>query len=178
MSRNALIIIVILVLIGYGATILSTGLASPPVLKPEVKYTEPMGLSVRSLGEEISVPNETALIEKLEQFAEEDPMCYVATWVNFQKYRDTGALITMKYQTPVNLTWVLDWNIEGMNTEIHHINVRQITAALSYDRESYPDDWLIVYSDADYQYPLEIPREQADELLELIGKKPVKTTQK
>lgn len=83
MSRNALVIILILVLIGYGATILYIGPAPPPdnPSKPEAKYTVPMWLSIRSLGEEISVPNETALIEKLEQFAEEDPMCYVATWV-------------------------------------------------------------------------------------------------
>ena len=169
MSRNTLLIIVILVLIGYGATILYIGPASPPVLKPEAKYTEPMGLSIRSLGEEISVPNETALIEKLEQFAEEDPMCYVATWVHYQEYWDTGTAITMKYQTPVNLTWVLDWDIEGMSTETHHINVKQITAALSHDRDSYPDDWLLVYSDTESQYPLEIPREQANQLLHKIG---------
>lgn len=75
----------------------------------------------------------------------------------------------MKYQTPVNLTWVLDWDIEGVSTEIHHINVTQITAALSHDRESYPNDWLVVYSDTGYQYPLEIPREQANKLLELAG---------
>ncbi|MCZ0859693.1 hypothetical protein O0S10_00450 [Methanocorpusculum sp. MG] len=173
MSRNTLIIILILVLIGYGATILYIGPAPPPVLKPEAKYTEPMGLSIRSLGEEISVPNETALIEKLEQFAEEDYQYFVATSVNYQKYWDTGAVITMKYQTPVNITWVI--TIEGLSPEIHHINVKQITAALSHDRESYSANWLLVYPDqkTPFQYPLEIPREQANELLDMIGVNPI-----
>ncbi|MDE2518674.1 MAG: hypothetical protein O0X93_00965 [Methanocorpusculum sp.] len=121
------------------------------------------------------VQSETALIEKLEQFAEEDYQYFVATSVNYQKYWDTGAVITMKYQTPMNLTWVLDWDIEGMNTEIHHINVKQITAALSHDRKAYPDDWLLVYLDSEshLQYPLEIPREQANELLDMIGVNPI-----
>ena len=168
MSRNLLILLVVLILACYGATILYLGPAPPSEpLKPEVNITEPVGLSVVSLGEEISVPNETVLIKKLEQFAEEDPMCYVATWIGYQKYRDTGTVITMKYQTPVNITWVI--TIEGLAPETHHIPVRQITAALSHDRESYSDDWLLVYSDTDYQYPLEIPREQADELLNLLG---------
>lgn len=45
MSRNALVIILILVLIGYGATILYIGPAPPPdnPSKPEAKYTVPWG---------------------------------------------------------------------------------------------------------------------------------------
>lgn len=104
-------------------------------------------------------------------------MYYVATYVEYQKYRDTGTLITMNYQTPVTLTWVI--TLAELPPEIHHINVTQITAALSHDREAYSANWIVVYLDSEtyLQYPLEIPREQANELLELIGKKPITTTQ-
>ena len=172
MSRNAIIITLIIVFIGYGATILYLGpepLSEP--LKPEVNITEPMGLSVISLGEEISVPNETTLIKKLEQFAEENYPNWVATLsIGYQEYRDRGTVITMKYQTPINLTWV--WAIGGISPDqisVHQISVQKISAALSHDHQSLHDDWVIVYAVNGDRFPLEIPREQADELLNLLG---------
>lgn len=181
MSRNLLILLVILALACYGATILYLGPAPPPdnLPKPEANYIEPMGLSVISFGKEISVPNKTALIEKIEQLAEDIYPNWVAIgYIDPIPYQRAGIAATVTYPASIELTWIVGEYINDTWVEkIHPIQVKEITAVIPAKPDSTSRPWVIVYPDQehDFQFTLQMSVEPAEELRELIGLSPVET---
>ena len=183
MSRNLLILLVVLILACYGATILYLGPAPPSEpLKPEVNITEPVGLSVVSLGEEIPVPNETVLIERIEQLAEENYPNWVAGgYVDPIPYRQEGIVITATYPSSLELRWIVPEYGDIPDTpveKIHPIRVKEITVVIPENTGSERRPWILVYPDQErnFQFTLQLSSGQADELRELIGQTPARIT--
>lgn len=141
-------------------------------------FTELDGLSVISHGMYVAPPNETALIEQLEQYTEEDGYRnFVGIGgVNVADCKREGVVITMRYTTPKQLNWT------ERDGTIRPIFAERITVTIpdqpdSGRKLSY---YIIVQTSEkrpDLQAYLQMPREQANKLRELIGKKPITTTQ-
>jgi hypothetical protein len=168
MSSSTLTAIVITILC-FAVAIASLGLATV--------YIETDGLSVVSHGIHIVPQNEAAVIEKMELLAEEN----YRYWLNTPQtcvVKNTffGTVITMKYTEPIGITWTEDLGIEGIPPTSIPVLVDRIIVVIPDNPNG--DFRLIVYRPSpdperynQDRYILVMSREQANELLELIGKK-------
>jgi len=160
MSRSTLTLIIVTILC-FAAAIFGLSYACV--------FTEVDGLSVISHGIYVIPKNETALIEKLEQYAEEDYRYFVACdGVNIADCKREGVVITMKYTTPQPLTWT---DIAVGTQE--QVFAERITVTIPDQPDSSREISYYVIVDKPGKQPgmitLQMPRDQANELLELAG---------
>ncbi|MCZ0861946.1 hypothetical protein [Methanocorpusculum vombati] len=174
MSRSTLTAIVITTLC-FAIAIASLGLAS--------LYIETDGLSIVSHGIHIVPQNEEDVIKKMEQLAEENYRYWLNTpRTGVVKNTFFGTVITMKYAEPIGITWTEDLGIEGIHPTSIPVLVDRIIAVIPDDPKG--DFRLIVYRPSPDperynpdRYIFVMSCEQANELLNLIGKKPITITQ-
>ena len=136
-------------------------------------FTEVNGLSVISHGIHILPENETALLEKLEQYAEEDGFrnfVGIGGRVNIVDCKREGVVITMRYTTPKPMNWT---ERDGSKIPIF---AERITATIPDQKDSGRNLAYYLIVDQPGKQPgmatLTMPREQADELLKLAGCSP------
>ncbi|MDE2522900.1 MAG: hypothetical protein O0X93_07065 [Methanocorpusculum sp.] len=159
--------IVILILIVVSVAFVSLWVASV--------YMDVDELSIVSHGIHVSPDNESALIEKMEQLAEESYRYWIntdRTGVNENKL--FGTVITIKYREPIGITWIEDLGIAEISPRSIPVVVDKITAVIPDDPNG--DFRLIVYRPSldperynPDRYIFVISREQANELLKLAG---------
>ena len=132
-------------------------------------FTEVNGLSVISHGIHVFPQNETALIEKLEQYAAEDYRYFVATdGVNIADCKREGVVLTMRYTTPQPLIWT---DIAAGTRK--QVFAERITVTIPDTPDNGRELSYYVIVDKPGEQPgmltFQMPREQADELLKLAG---------
>lgn len=136
-------------------------------------FTELDGLSVISHGMYVAPPNETALMEKMEQYAEEDGFRnFVGSdGVNIADCKREGVVITMRYTTPHLLIW----------TEQDGSKIPVFAERITVTIPDQPDSGRKISSYIIVDKPekrlgmvtLQMPRKQANELLKLAGLNPI-----
>ena len=173
MSRSTLPAIILTVLC-FAAALLGLSYACV--------FAEVDGLSVISHGIHILPENEAALIEKLEQIAEENYHYWMGTdQMGVIENKISGTVITMTYRQPINLTWTDNPGREGIPPRSIHAVVDTIIAVIPDDPKR--DFRLIVHRPSPEpgqhnpdRYIFVMPHEMADELRELIGQTPARIT--
>lgn len=150
-------------LVCFTVAIASLGLAN--------MYTEVDGISIISHGMYIVPQNETALIEKMEQYAVEDYRYFVARdGTNVNRCKLEGTVITVRYDTPLSLTWMM--RIDTMKFE-EQVLIDTITVTLP----DHPDSSKKLHTCIVVDGPelgkglvtLDLPPEHEAELRELAG---------
>ncbi len=132
-------------------------------------FTEVDGLSVISHGIYVIPENETALMEKMEQYAEEDYRYFVACdGVNIADCKREGVVITMTYTTPQPLIWT-DIAV-GTQEQVFAERIT-VTIPDQPDSDRKISSYIIVDKPEKRlgMVTLQMPREQANELLKLAG---------
>lgn len=119
MSRNFLILVVILVFACYGASLLYFGPAQQPEqLNPEQDFAKEPILSLSFISEEIHAQNKTVLIEKIEQLAEDNYSNLVAIgYVDPLPYLREGTVVTVTYPASIELIWIAEEYIHDTRVE-------------------------------------------------------------
>ncbi|MDE2444065.1 MAG: hypothetical protein O0X49_06740 [Methanocorpusculum sp.] len=136
-------------------------------------FTEVDGLSIISHGIHVIPPNETALIEKMEQYAEEDGFRnFVGSdGANVADCKREGVVITMRYTTPHLLNWTEQ---DGSKIQIF---AERITVTIPDQPDSGRKmSYYIIVDKPEKRLgmvTLQMPREQANELLKLAGLNPI-----
>lgn len=136
------------------------------------------GLSVVSHDLHVIPQNNAMVMEKLEKLAQDNYQHWIALdGVDYHRCKLFGTVITMRYETPKELTWVAEYSLDKDDTLIQEsktVWAKQITVTIPDDPNSDLVDvsyYVLVYLDREATWPfvMSLSLDDVNDLLALLG---------